>query len=154
MRALFPLCGVLALLMSGATAASAQTCLHDGRETPAERTRRTDALTAVRLINTAEAGLKLFRDLPELANAPAVMVMRSEGGQTGKVARAIHWDSDELLPGWRAHFVVTDNRYALSLRDTRDACGFTYSTNETGLIVEGYPIGQGGLRLLVPTGTR
>ena len=151
MQALCLIFGILALLISTATPAGAQTCLHEGRETPAERNRRTDALIAVRLINTTEAGLRQFRDLPQLANAPAVVAMRSDGGQAGKVARALQWESQELLPGWRAHFVVTDTHYALSLSDTRDACGFTYSTNEMGVIVEGYPIGKSGVRLLVPT---
>jgi hypothetical protein len=126
-------------------------CLHDNRETPAERTRRTDALAAIRLVNTAQANTRPYRDLRDLANAGPVISMRSDGGPAGKVARAIRWADDELLPGWRVHFVVTDSEYALSLRDTRDACGFTYTTNETGVITEGYPLNKGGVTPLVPT---
>jgi hypothetical protein len=66
----------------------------------------------------------------------------------GDVARRMQWGSEEPLPGWEIHHVTRDSAYAFSLTDTRDSCGFTYYSNDTGTVIEGHPVrgaGRGGI---------
>ena len=138
---------VAVLLLAGGSA-SAQTCLHGSDETPREAERRALALSGVRVINSAQANRLNPVPLEQLADSPAVRAMRAEVGPLGDAARVMRFDREEILPGWRMHFVLGARGYALMLRDTRDFCGFTYSSNETGEIVQGYPIARGLPRLL------
>jgi hypothetical protein len=62
------------------------------------------------------------------------------------------WGSDEPLPAWRIHFVAQARSYGFRLTDLRDPCSLSYSSDETGIIVEGNPI-ETGTRL-VPLGTK
>ena len=143
-------------LCAGPALAQARQCLHMGLENPAEVRRREDALTAARLINLAmDRGARLPNQQPayqtweELASSPTVESLRGMGGPSGDVARRMQWGSDEPLPGWEIHHVVRDGAYAFSLTDTRDPCGFTYFSNNTGTVVEGYPA-RGGRAGLMP----
>ncbi len=68
-----------ALLLSPATTAFAQTCLHGSSETAGERTRREQAIQFARQLNAAEkfaaSGLgaqRPYRPLNELSNIPRV----------------------------------------------------------------------------------
>ena len=143
-------------LCAGPALAQARQCLHMGLETPAEVRRREEALTVARLINLAmDRGARLPNQQPayqtweELASSPTVESLRGMGGPSGDVARRMQWGSDEPLPGWEIHHVVRDGAYAFSLTDTRDPCGFTYFSNNTGTVVEGYPA-RGGRAGLMP----
>jgi hypothetical protein len=120
--------------------AQAQTCLHGRGELPAEEQRRMQAVTAVRIINTAEINSPGFVPLEDLGNAPNVQALRSDSGRGGDTARAMRFDREEILPGWRVHFVLGDRGYSVALSDTRDPCQFTLWSNEGGLIFEGRPI--------------
>jgi hypothetical protein len=111
--------------------------------------RREEALIAVRLIDRALMRVGGTRMAPypsweELANSPAIAVMRGSGGPLGEVARKMIWGADEPLPGWRIHYVTSGDAYALSLTDTLEGCGFTYHSNDTGVITEGLPITRRG----------
>jgi hypothetical protein len=119
--------------------ALAQTCLHGRGELPAQEQRRMQALGAVRIINTAEINVGRYAPLEQLANAPNVQALRSDSGPGGETARAMRFDRDEILPGWRVHFVLGDTGYSVSLTDVRDPCQFTFWSNETGVIYEGRP---------------
>jgi hypothetical protein len=149
---------VLGVVLSATPAlAQAQQCLHMGLENPAEVRRREDALTAARLINMAmERGARLPTQQPtyqtweELVSSRAVASLRGMGGPLGDIARQMQWGSDEPLPGWEIHHVTRERAYAFSLTDTRDPCGFTYYSNDTGTIVEGHPIRSGGRGGIVP----
>lgn len=149
---------VLGLALSaGPALAQARQCLHMGLENPAELRRREDALAAARLINTAmERSARLPNQQPvyqtweQVASSPTVASLRGMGGPQGDVARRMQWGSDEPLPGWEIHHVTSEGAYAFSLTDTRDPCGFTYYSNNTGTIVEGHPIRPGGRGGIVP----
>lgn len=138
-RSALPL-AVLILSFTPALAV-AQSCLHDNSESPAERDRRREALTAVRIINTTEAILKMsgrYGPLEELSLS--IAPMRSDGGPMGTVARKLNFSGPELLPGWRVQLVAIEQAYAISLRDTRDPCGFGYVSDQNGVIYTSYPI--------------
>ena len=144
-------------LCAGPALAQARQCLHMGLESPAELRRREDALAAARLINMAmDRGARLPTQQPvyqtweELASSTAVATLRGMGGSLGDVARRMQWGSDEPLPGWEIHHVTREGAYAFSLTDTRDPCGFTYYSNDTGMIIEGHPIRTGGRGGIVP----
>ena len=103
-----------ALLLSPATAAFAQTCLHGSSETAGERMRREQAITFARQLNAAEqaaAGLgarRGYRPLNELPNVP-----RIPAGFTLKLQ--------------------TDGAgYIFSVKDTRDPCGFAVFSDQDG----------------------
>jgi hypothetical protein len=136
------------MLMGLSSVASAQTCLHGKDELPAENSRRLQALSAIRVVNTAQVNRRQFVPLAQLADSPATQAMRSEGGPAGEAARAMRFDREEMLPGWRVHFVLGPDSYSIALRDTRDPCGFTYLSDESGVIVQGYPITRGPSPLL------
>ena len=138
---------VVAVLMAAALmspgAAAAQDCAHGRDETSDERTRREDALLAVRLINAAQ-GTRPFMGgyIPwdQLGLADYVVSLRGDGSRAGELARRMNWGGSDVLPGWRVHFVVTPRAYAFSLRDVRDACGLTYWSDDSGVVVRGYPV--------------
>jgi len=129
-----------ATCMTISSNAFAQTCLHGTDEVRQERERRLQAVAAVRIINTAEANRPSFVPLVELADSPVLRAMRAEGGSTGDAARAMRFDREEILPGWRVHFVLGGQGYSVALRDARDPCGLTYVSDESGVILRAYPI--------------
>ena len=131
----------LAVLIGMPEAGAAQACLHRTNETPAERQRRLDALTAVRSINFAEHSAQRigrYRPLEELSSFLAAH--RSDGGRLGDVTRRLRFDQSEILPGWEAHLLFDADSYILTVRDMNDPCGFTYTTDESDVIVQGHPI--------------
>ena len=133
--------------------AQARQCLHSGLELPAERARREEALAAMRLINSLAANRipvqgRTYLSWDEIGRSEALASLRGIGGPMGDLARKIQWGSDEPLPGWRIHYVAAAAGYAFSLTDVRDACAFTYSSNDTGAIVEGEVINDRGARLV------
>jgi hypothetical protein len=154
-RIAFLLCAAVAWTAPARAQAlgQARPCLHSGFELPAERTRREEALAAMRLINTLNANRGPDQGRPylawdELGRSDALASLRGSGGPIGELARKIQWGSDEPLPGWRVHYVAAEDGYAFSLTDVRDTCGFTYSSNDTGAIVEGEVITNRGARLV------
>jgi hypothetical protein len=133
--------------------AQARACLHSGFELRAERVRRDEALAAMRLINSLAANrvpgqARTYLSWDEIGRSEALASLRGTGGAMGDLARKIQWGSDEPLPGWRLHYVAATDGYAFSLTDVRDACGFTYSSNDTGAIVEGEVITNRGVRII------
>lgn len=96
-------------------------CLHSSGESSAQRGRRGAAIRLARAINTAEANGS-FRRGGEFQPLDALGV---------DVASA---------DGFDAQFTTNGKTYALLLRDATDPCGFTISTNQVGVIFQGYPI--------------
>lgn len=134
---------LIAAALTSPGVAAAQDCAHGRDETPEERTRREDALQAVRLINAAQ-GTRPFMGgyIPwdRLGLSDYVISLRGDGSRGGELARRMNWGGSEVLPGWRVHFVATLRAYAFSLHDVRDPCGLTYSSDDTGAVVRGYPV--------------
>jgi hypothetical protein len=120
-------------------------CLHGASESVVQAQRREEARDAAHLINrvlrrnpTSRAPYPSWEDL---ANSPVLDSYRSMGGRLGDLARKIEWGTDDPLPGWRIHYVSEKDEYAFSLTDIRDPCRFTYSSNDTGTVIEGSPVG-------------
>lgn len=119
MRSLFV--ALVATLALSVPAFAQQKCLHGPNEDAAQRARRRAGLTLVRAINTAEMNegmgkAKKFLPLAELK----LDLTKAEG--------------------FEAQFTTDGKTYSLILRDTTDACHFVFSTNQVGIIFQGYPI--------------
>jgi hypothetical protein len=96
-------------------------CLHGSGEDAQQRARRFAAVRLVRAINTAEA------------NGP-----RRDGGQYQPLTQLrLELPAAE---GFEPEFTTNGETYAVILRDTADPCGFAVSTNQRGVIFQGYPI--------------
>jgi hypothetical protein len=122
MRALFA--ATVALLLLSVPAFAQQQCLHGSNEDAIQKARRLAGLTLVRAINTAEANegtVKAKRYLP-LAEL------------TVDLTKA---------PGFEAQFTTDGKTYSFILKDTADPCHFVFSTNQLGIIFQGYPIDWG-----------
>ena len=138
------LCALTVLTCAATAQAQAVNCRHLGLESPEARESREDALAAVRMINSllAQAGSGSYPEWEELGKIPPAAALMQQGGRAGDLARKIEWGSAFPLPNWRIHYIAEPGTYAFSLVDTADACGLTYSTNDTGVIAEGYPVGR------------
>lgn len=96
-------------------------CLHGPAEDVAQRVRRSAALRLVRAINTSEVNgsfrtTQRYRGLSELG----VDLSAAQGFET--------------------NFTTDGQAYSLILIDKTDPCGFAFSTNQAGVIFQGYPI--------------
>ncbi len=112
----------LAALLSVVVAAPTfAQCLHGPNEDAAEKARRVAALSVVRAVNTAEWNIgmqKVGRYLP---------------------LTELRIDLTKAR-GFEPQFTTDGKSYSLILRDTTDSCHFAFSTNELGIIYQGYPI--------------
>jgi hypothetical protein len=120
-------------LMAGSPAA-AQQCLHGADETPDQKTRRTQALSATRNVNNMQAnqpgatGRKYLRH-EELATSPFAQK------QTSAAFKALKLNpGDEIVPGWQLSLDVGDDTYWFMIKDKTDPCGFAYISNQEGII--------------------
>jgi hypothetical protein len=119
MRALFA--ATVALLLLSVPAFAQQQCLHGPNEDAVQKARRRAGLTLVRAVNTAEANegaVKAKRYLP-------LVELTMDLTKTG---------------GFEPQFTTDGKTYSLILKDTTDPCGFVFSTNQIGVIFQGYPI--------------
>ncbi len=108
---------LVTMLALGVAAGGA--CLHGRDETPEQAQRRQAALHAVRHVITAESmGLEKAKRYVPLSQVPGV----------------------PAADGFRLSLVTDNKSYMLSARDTRDACGFAYFSDESGLVYEAQPI--------------
>ena len=149
--------GVLSL-PAGAQRRAQPACTALGPSTP----RRDEALKAVKMIVAAVRAQRAPR-LPSmpprspvptwesLGNSPAIGTWMTDGGPMGELARKIRWGSNEPLPGWRMHWVSTEDSYAFALTDMRDNCGYSYSADEREVIMRGITVDP--LFALVPVET-
>ena len=135
---------ILLTLLSGvvATPALAQQCLHGPDETPQQKTRRTQALSATRNVNNMQAnqpgarGNKYLRH-EELATSPFAQNPK----QSGEAFKALNLTpGEEILPGWELKLEVSDDSYWFMIKDKTDPCGFAYISNKAGLIYSAEPI--------------
>jgi hypothetical protein len=112
---------LMTTILALGVAAGGGACLHDRDETAENARRRQDALRAVRYVMTAESmGIEKAKRYVPLSQVPGV----------------------PAADGFRLSLVNDNKTYMLAARDTRDACGFAYFTDETGLVYEGRPISR------------
>jgi len=116
-----------------------QECLHKDSVDPQQIARRRAAISIIRLINTIEArenaAGRPFRQLGMLAS--------TDYCQAQKAARQDTPDLSALsttAPGWKVRLDVFQGGYWLALADATDPCGFTYVTNQEGVILRSEPI--------------
>jgi hypothetical protein len=129
MRIMGPVVFAVALVMCAP--ARAQECAHGPNEEAAQQVRRQAALTAQRMINTAEA--------QSMGDAGKYVPLQDlEFGPAGTLEAQI-----DKAAGFQAEFTTDGERYSLILKDTRDPCSFVFATNENGVIFHGYPIDHG-----------
>ena len=117
----------------------------------ASSARRAEALRAARLILSAVDSLRPqaaprrierepYPAWPAVGRAPIIAAWRGDGGTNGDLVRKIRWGDEEPLPGWRMHWVADASGFAFTLSDMRDACGFSYSADERGTILQGIDV--------------
>jgi hypothetical protein len=132
---------LFALLATGP--ASAQQCLHGPNETPDETSRRHQALTAARTVNTLQANQPGARNRSylrhvDLDGSSYAQNLRQSTNETLK--RISLRPEDEILPKWKLTLDVTESGYWFMIKDLADPCGFAYISNQTGLIFNSAPI--------------
>lgn len=137
----------------------AQTCLHDGGESPEQQARRKLAISAARAINTLQHRTRRvengdfkvtwtptsFETMKQLSVLPSDQLP-----QIGSPAVPLSFASDsDLIPGWRLKLdVVTSTGpspsspggYWFMIRDTTDPCGFAIVSNNDGVIFTSSPL--------------
>jgi hypothetical protein len=120
-----------------AAGAEAQQCLHADNDNIAQKERRSDAVAAMRTLNTAEAmshaSGKRFVNFSELAESQVWATLNRSGKLSGI-------PGTELLPGFELQLTTDGSKYSISLKDKTDPCGFTLYTSDAGIIYTGYPI--------------
>jgi hypothetical protein len=117
-------------------------CLHEESESAFQAQRREEALAGADLINRVLARKSVGAAYPAwdaVAKWAPLAEFRGISGKQGDLARKMAWGTDEPLPGWRIHYVAAPTAYAFSLADARDPCRLTFSSDETGVVVEGRP---------------
>jgi hypothetical protein len=96
-------------------------CVHGSGEDSAQRARRVAALRLAQAINTQQAN-------------------------TGQRNSGQYQPLDRLqidlasAAGFESQFTTDGRSYSLILRDTVDPCGLAVSTNQVGVIFQGYPV--------------
>lgn len=125
----------IALLCGSAVSALAQQCLHDASETPEQAQRRQQALGAARMVNTIQANqpgaaTKVYFTHDQLETAPYLASARTKG-----TLQPMNFKPGaEILPGWKLTLDTTRDGYWFMIKDTTDPCGFTWISNQNGLI--------------------
>ena len=129
---------IAAALAAGLVAAPAfaqKPCLHDANETPEEAQRRQQALGAARMVNTMQANqpgaaTKTYFTHDQLEGAPYLKPAATRGTPQPMNFKP----GAEILPGWKLTLDTTRDGYWFMIKDTTDPCGFTWISNQEGLI--------------------
>ncbi len=118
----------LTIALTMTTGSFAEECLHGANETPAQQTRREQALTVALRINFAEATIvgprrdsARYRPLEELRNVPPAP------------------------KGFDLQFFTDGRSYSFSLKDRLDACHYAIFSDEDRHVYEGTPRARGGI---------
>jgi hypothetical protein len=125
-----------------ATPALAQQCLHGADETPQQKARRVQALSATRNVNNMQANQpgargNTYLRHEDLASSPFAQNPK----QSGEAFKAFNLTpGEEILPGWELKLEVSDEGYWFMIKDKTDPCGFAYISNRAGLIYSAEPI--------------
>jgi hypothetical protein len=148
---------LLALVVVSMVPALAQTrvprCLHGENETDVQAQRRLEALDTADLINRMidrRPRESAYPTWEALGQSPMVASYRGMAGARGDLARKIDWGTDQPLPGWRVHYVAAADGYAFSLSDLRDPCELTFTSNDSGTVIQGRPADRSGRIRVVP----
>src|SRR5262245_28653619 len=108
-------------------------CLHTpGRESPEQRDRSVAALGATRAINTAQSMYA--------AKNNKTYAHREELAGYLDAARYNLAPNAEIAPGFALTLDTTEKGYWFLIKDKTDPCGFSYISNQDGLIFVAQPI--------------
>lgn len=116
-----PFAATAALLLLSVPAFAQQQCLHGPNEDAGQKARRLAGLTLVRAINTAEANQGAVKAKKYLPLAELTVALKK-------------------AQGFEAQFTTDGKTYSLILKDAADPCHFAFSTNQVGIIFQGYPL--------------
>jgi hypothetical protein len=130
-----PAATVIVMGLAAAPAFAQKPCLHDANETPEQAQRRQQALGAARMVNTMQANqpgapTKVFFTHDQLETAPYLAAARTKG----TVQPMNFKPGAEILPGWKLTLDTTREGYWFIIKDTTDPCGFSWISNQDGLI--------------------
>lgn len=119
---------------------SAPAVPHDPVVVQAPNAVRTTGVNVVRLINTAEAEYKNahggYAKWSELYRSGIIAKHEKPGLMFGKLNLS---EAPEVVPGWTLTMIVAADAqsYELSLHNSADKCGFSFFSDQRGLIYEG-----------------
>jgi hypothetical protein len=126
---------VFAAVTAMAAPAFAQQCLHGPEETPAQKTRRQQALGAARAVNSMQFNRPGARDRKFLDHtALAALAARNPAGKPDFTPGA------DVVAGWQLTLTPTADGYWFLIKDTTDPCSFAYISNQEGIIYSAAPI--------------
>jgi len=134
-------CAALAMAQSREPAPAVP---HDPMVFQAPNAVRMMGVNVVRLINTAETEYKSthsgYATWPALYRSGIIAKHEKQGTMFGNLNLS---EGPEVVPGWTlAMLVAADGQsYELSLHNLADKCGFSFFSDERGLIYEGNVIG-------------
>lgn len=108
-------------------------CLHSpGKESPQQRDRSVAALGAARAINTAQSQFAAKNNRKYGQGADLVPYLDA--------ARYNLLNGAEIAPGFSLTLDAHDKGYWFLIKDKTDPCGFSYISNQDGLIFVAQPI--------------
>ena len=132
---LFVAIGAIGLVALTAPLFAQQTCLHDANETPDQAARRREALGATRNVNNIQANQpgslsRQYFTHDQLGSSPFLQ----KNAANPQIAVMNLAPGAEILPGWKLTLDVTRDGYWFMIKDVSDPCGFTWISNQIGLI--------------------
>ena len=132
-----------AILVSSASAASAQQCVPGTAPSPEQTARRAEGVRIARTVNNLEANQPGARDKKFLAQAnlgTSPFASQATGPQADFLRQLDFTPGKEVMPSWTLTLDVTADGYWFMVRDKSDPCGFTLVSNQTGLIFTAQPL--------------
>jgi hypothetical protein len=112
-----------------------QACLHDASETEAQAARRKQALGAARMVNNIQANqpgsaTKTYFTHDQLEVSPFYLANSTKG-----TLQPMNFKPGaDILPGWKLTLDTTRDGYWFIIKDATDPCGFSWVSNQDGLI--------------------
>ncbi len=123
------------IALTAAPAFAQKPCLHDANEIPEQGQRRQQALGAARMVNTMQANqpgapTRVFLTHDQLEVSPFYLA-----NATKETLQPMNFrPGAEILPGWKLTLDATREGYWFVIKDTTDPCGFSWISNQDGLI--------------------
>jgi hypothetical protein len=119
--------------------AAAQQCLHEGAVASDQLAREREALWVMRLINTFQANSEAMQGI-YLGHAQLGATLGAARNLAQRRPDLSLKPGDAVLPGWKLTLDTTEGGYWFMITDTTDPCGFSFISNQAGVILRATPI--------------
>lgn len=134
------------MICSGAAWAQQKPCSHGANESAEETQRKVQAISAVRLINTVQASYhnqnNRYATLEELAGSSWIESLKNRPAPLGDLAKSMSLNpKGEIIPGFEVRLTTDGTKYSIFVTDKTDSCGFSFFSDQQGVIYFGQAIG-------------